>query len=153
MGIRVPHLRLPFQRPRLEDEIEACIRAGTGLRQEQWLWTKEEIEHHDLLALSGSMVDWCSETMGSFRRPYGIDHVALSVACARPGQPIIASATFGVFRPVHFYQEEGPRQQLEAFLHNLDVELLNRQAPPLRFAAALFSWGEVAKATVFADRP
>ena len=151
--MRFPHLRLPFRRAGLEDEIEACIRAGTGLRQEQWLWTEEQIERPDLVGLSDAVVDWCAETMSSFRRPYGIDHVALSVACARPGQPIIASATFGVFRPGQFYQGEGPRQQLESFFHSLDLSLLNRQAPPLRFAAALFSWGEVAKATVFADKP
>ncbi len=147
--MRLP--RLPFRRRSIEEQIEACIRDGTGLRQEQWLWEQGPIGREGLASLSDAIVDWCLRTMASFRRPHGIDQVALSVACAHPGRPPLASATFGVFRPLEFYQESGPRQQLETFVRGLDVGRLNEPDDPIRFAAALFSWGEVARATVFAD--
>ncbi len=147
--MRLP--RFPFRRRSIEQEIEACIRAGTGLRQEQWLWTEGPIGSDDLASFSDAIVEWCVRTMGSLRRPYGIDQVALSVACAHPGRPPLASVTFGVFRPLDFYHDDGPRQQLESFVRGLDPRKLNAPPDPIRFAAALFSWGEIAKATVFSD--
>lgn len=140
-----------FRRRSIERQVEECIRAGTGLRQEQWLWSEPPMESEDLAELSQQIVTWCMETMSSFRKPYGIDQVALSVACAHPGRPPLASMTFDVFRPVEFYQDGGPREQLEAFIRSLDLRRLNDPAAPVRFAAALFSWGEVARATVFSD--
>lgn len=140
-----------FRRRAIERQVEECIRAGTGLRQEQWLWPEPPMAEDDLRVLSDQIVGWCRDTMASFRKPYGIDQVALSVACAHPGKPPLATMTFEVFRPIEFYQEGGPREQVASFIQNLDLRRLNEPVAPVRFAAALFSWGEVAKATVFAE--
>src|SRR5689334_8456176 len=58
-SMRLPHLHLPNRRADLGEEIDACIREGTGLRQEQWLWTEAAIARDDLVSLSEAMVDWC----------------------------------------------------------------------------------------------
>lgn len=148
--MKVPVL-LKWRRRSIERQIEACIRSGTGLHQEQWLCDALPIEREALVDLSGQISEWCLRTMASLRRPYGIDQVALSVACAHPGNPPLATVTFGVFRPLEFYADEGPRQQLESFVQGIDVHKLNARPDPVRFAAALFSWGDIARATVFAD--
>ncbi len=88
--------------------------------------------------------------MQGTRRPCGIDQMALGVACAEPGDEKIASATFGVFRPVDFYREGGVADQMMAFVRELPLDDLQR-SPSVRFAAALFSWGDVARETIFSD--
>ena len=42
---------------------------------------------------------------------------------------------------------------MRAYLAALPLDLLNRRTGAIRFAAALFSWGDVARDTVFADHP
>ncbi|MDA0271565.1 MAG: hypothetical protein O2798_11215 [Chloroflexi bacterium] len=70
-----------------------------------------------------------------------------------PGGEPIASTTFGVFRPVEFYLEDGVGARLEEYLRSLSLDVLNdRDEQPIRFAVALFSWGDVARETVFSDR-
>jgi hypothetical protein len=102
--------------------------------------------------LADDVAEWCRQKMGETRRPYGIDQMALALACAVPGGEPLASTTFGVFRPVEFYMEDGVARRLEAYLHGISLDTLNqRDGQSLRFAAALFSWGDVARETVFTD--
>ena len=68
----------------------------------------------------------------------------------RAGGSPVASATFGVFRPVEFYQEGGVADRVGSFMESLRVEELNRRTS-VRFAAALFSWGDVARDAVYGD--
>ena len=96
------------------------------------------------------MTEWCREQIGATRRPYGIDNLVLAVACAEPGGAPIASTTFGVFRPVDFYREGGIGEQVVGFVRGLPPAALG--APPaVCFAAALFSWGDVARDTIYRD--
>ncbi len=57
-----------------------------------------------------------------------------------------------MFRPIELYTEDGIPEQVHAFLEGLPLPALNERSLPVRFAAALFSWGDVARATIFADR-
>jgi len=139
-----------FRPDTLRTQVEASIRAGTGLRQAEWLLEGPEVTQQSLDALATSIAEWCREEIGRTRRPYGIDQLALAVACAEPGGQPIASATFGVFRPVDFYQEGGVGERVAAFVREAPVDALQR--PLVRFAAALFSWGDVARETVYRDR-
>jgi len=95
------------------------------------------------------IAEWCRERMAASRRPYGIDQMALAVACAEPGGSPIASTTFGVFRPVEFYTTDGVAERLAGYMGSLPLSELNNRTGPIRFAAALFSWGDVARETVF----
>jgi hypothetical protein len=131
--------------------VEASIEEGTGLSKGEWLLTDLPFEDQDIDALSTEMIDWCRERMAEARRPYGIDQMALAVACAVPGGRPLASTSFGVFRPVEFYAEGGIADRLGHFLRSIHLEDLNRRHSDVRFAAALFSWGDIARATVFAD--
>jgi len=135
----------------LRAQVEASIKSGTGLRKGEWLLTEMPPEAEHVESLASEVVDWCQSQIGETRRPYGIDQLALAVACAEPGGAAITSATFGVFRPVDFYREGGVSERVSDFIRETDVEYLRERDTAVRFAAALFSWGDVARETVFND--
>src|SRR5690606_24034391 len=91
----------------LRSRVEESIRNGTGLSRGEWLLEGGALDEPDLERLAEEMVAWCRERIASARRPYGIDQLALAVACAEPGARPFASTTFGVFRPLEFYAEGG----------------------------------------------
>lgn len=138
-----------FRPDPLRAQVEETIQAGTGLRKGEWLLPEGAQAPGDIDALADTIVDWCREQMRSARTPYGIDQMALAVACAVPGGTPVASATFGVFRPVDFHREGGVSTRVSAFVRGLPFAEM--EPTPLRFAAALFSWGDVARATIYAD--
>jgi hypothetical protein len=140
-----------FRPDPLRARVEASIRRGTGLSRHEWLLGPEPLTASVVQSLADEMIEWCRERMAASRRPYGIDQMALAVACAEPGGDPIASTTFGVFRPVEFYTADGIADRLQEYLHDLPLATLNDRTGPVRFAAALFSWGDVARETVFRD--
>jgi len=147
-----------FQRLRpdpVRKRIESSIRAGTGLSKHDWVLEGPVLDADHVEQLTEQILDWCRERISATRRPYGIDQLALALACAEPGGDPLASTTFGVFRPVDFYGEDGVGERVEHFVHSIRLEDLNRRiaegASGIRFAAALFSWGDVAREAIFAD--
>ena len=137
----------------LEALMEQGLRADVGLRRQSWLMTERPVLPATLHALAQAVGDWCAQEMAETRRPYGIDHMAVGVACALPGGAPIASVSLGLFRPLEFYQEGGTRDRLEEFVRGLPLTQINEQSTPVRLAAALFSWGDLARATIFRDEP
>ena len=140
-----------FRRPdSLRSRVEASIGRGTGLRKGEWVLDATPIDDGAIAVTTEEILAWCRERIAETRRPYGIDQIALAIACAEPGGSPLASATFGVFRPVEFYCEGGVADRVTHFMESLRVEELNRRSS-VRFAAALFSWGDVARDTVYGD--
>lgn len=135
--------------------IEDSIRAGTGLSKADWTLDGPTIEPAAIDQLIEDVTDWCRERIASIKRPYGIDQLALALACATPGGDPLASKTFGVFRPIDFYSEDGIDDRIGAFLREVPVDLLNAEldagASGIRFAAAFFSWGDVARDAFFEE--
>lgn len=140
-----------FRPPTVRAQVESAIRRGTGLHRNEWEIAGPDGASDALAVIAEEMVAWCREEMSRTRRPYGIDQLALAVACAREGGPVVSSETFGVFRPVDFYTEGGIAERIDAFVHAVPETEFTAGPWPMRFAAALFSWGDVARETVFAD--
>lgn len=139
-----------FRSESLREQVEASIRAGTGLRNGEWLAASGRHELHECVAIAQAVVAWCQDTIAQTRRPYGIDQLALAIACAEPAGRPLASATFGVFRPVDFYADGGIAERVHAFVLGIETAAV---AGPVRFAAALFSWGDGARETIYRDAP
>ena len=142
-----------FRPDPLRARVEESIRRGTGLSKQEWMLGAAPLTPADIDDLAGQMIRWCQDRIAATCRPYGIDQMALAIACAEPGGVPLASTTFGVFRPVEFYAADGVEERVRAYLAALPLDLLNRRTGAIRFAAALFSWGDVARDTVFADHP
>jgi hypothetical protein len=136
----------------LRRRVEASIKQGTGLSKGEWLLTDLPFDDSAADRLAAEMVEWCQHRIAESRRPYGIDQMAHAVACAVPGGNPLASASFGVFRPIEFYAEGGVADRLGHFVRAVNLDDLNRRESGVRFAAALFSWGDVARETIFADQ-
>lgn len=140
-----------FRRDPLRASVEESIRRGTGLRRSEWILDDLPIDETAVTTVAEHILEWCRDEIAGARRPYGIDQMALAAACAEPGGALLASASFGVFRPLEFYQEDGVGEQLERFIHSVPIDEMNRRDTPVRFAAALFSWGDVARDTIYSD--
>ena len=140
-----------LRRDPLRARVEASIRRGTGLRKGEWLLEDMPPDAARVESVASDIVEWCQEQIGETRRPYGIDQLALAVACAEPGGDSIASATFGIFKPVDFYRDGGVSERVSAFIRDTGDEHLQEHDAAVRFAAALFSWGDVARETIFSN--
>lgn len=140
-----------FRPDPLRERVEASIRSGTGLRRGEWLLDDPPIDEAAIERVTDELLVWCREQIASTRRPYGIDQMALAIACAIPGDQPLASQTFGVFRPLEFYADGGVAERVASFMRSIRVEEINRRSTPIRFAAAMFSWGDVARETMFND--
>ena len=87
-----------LRRDPLRARVEASIRRGTGLRKGEWLLTEMPADADLVASLASEIVDWCQEQIGETRRPYGVDQLALAVACAEPGGGFYAHAVVAVCR-------------------------------------------------------
>ncbi len=86
------------------------------------------------------MVEWVRGQMGEMRRPYGIDHVALALACRDTSGTVVCSNSMGVVRPESFYSEAGARS-VEGFL----ADARRAAGPgPVEVVGALLSLGDLA---------
>ncbi len=135
--------------PPLRTRVEESLQRGTGLFKADWN-VEPPVAAAQVRALAPTIIDWARERAAETRRPYGIDQLALALACAVPGGRPLASTTFGVFRPIDLYAEGGVSDRLVAFVEEMSA-VLDGDREPIRFAAALFSWGDVARETIFAD--
>ena len=140
-----------LRRDPLRARVEASIRRRTGLRKGEWLLEDMPPDAARVDSVASDIVEWCQEQIRQTCRPYGIDQLALAVACAEPGGDSIASATFGIFKPVDFYRDGGVGERVSAFIRDTGVEHLQERDSAVRFAAALFSRGDVARETIFSD--
>ena len=131
--------------------MERSLKEGVGMYRQTWPLDEGPIRAETLPKLSARVDAWVEEAISKTRRPYGVDQMAFAIACGPAvGEPI-NRATFGTFRPSEFYGDGGIKEQIDAFISELSLEEINRQSPPAQLAAALFSWGDLARATVFAD--
>ncbi|MEE9277265.1 MAG: hypothetical protein V3V06_02540 [Dehalococcoidia bacterium] len=151
--MRLPAKLLGLLRPSsaMERLVARSLRDGVGVHRNVWRLTELPLSAADLTTLASDVASWVEAEMGVTRRPYGIDHMAVGLACATPSGEQIASLSLGVFRPGDYYGDGGTREQIEAFVRGLPVEEINQKNAPVRVAAALFSWGDLARATVFQD--
>lgn len=129
---------LPFFQRDNSQRLTDAVRKGVGVQENSWqLPDRSEASSVDLVE---DIVLWIRDSMGSMRRPYGIDHVALALACRDKTGRVVCSNSLGVMKPSDFYTPEGT-ERIEAFLHDV------RFAKPgdgAKIVGALLSLGDVA---------
>ena len=149
MGFRDLARRWVHRPTAMERLVEHSLHNGVGLYRHVWQFTDASVDRMTLDSTATDVAGWIEQAMGQTRRPYGIDQMAVGLACAPAYGTPIASVSLGAFRPVDYYLEGGIRDQVEAFVRELPLSSVEQR--PLRLAAALFSWGDLARATVFHD--
>ena len=134
-GVPVPFLR----RKTTQRRVEALIRRGVGIQETTWELTADASQP-DSAPMVERILAWVRESMGRTRRPYGIDQVALALACRDENGKLLSTSSLGVIRPASFYGEEG-RDRIAGFLS--DVEFV-RGDGPVQLVGALLSLGDLA---------
>ena len=95
-----------FRKRATQSRVERLIREGVGVRETAWALPNLQ-DRGAADGLASEIVAWVRDGMGRMRRPYGIDHVALALACRDGAGEVLCSNSLGVVRPSTFYQEEG----------------------------------------------
>jgi hypothetical protein len=131
---------MPFlRRNSTHRRVEALIKQGVGVSEASWD-LPESGDAHANRALADSIALWARQVMGAMRRPYGIDHIALALACRDASGRVLTTSSLGVIRPASFYGEAGSAG-IEGFL--ADIEHV-RADGAASIGAALLSLGDLA---------
>jgi hypothetical protein len=130
---------LPFRKPSRARQLSQLIRNGVGINEQTW--SAPDLENDgERVAFAERVSAWICEVMGGMRRPYGIDHVAVALACRDSRGKIVCSNALGVMRPMAFYTPEG-QDRIAAFLDDVrSVPAGERH----EIVGALLSLGDVA---------
>ena len=130
---------MPFFRKRqTRDNVEQLIRRGVGVREATWELSAES--GHERHELADRIVEWVRGAMGEMRRPYGLDQVAVALACRDAEGRVVCSNSLGVLRPGAFYGEFGS-DRIAAFLD--DVKSVPR-GQRREIVGAVLSLGDIA---------
>lgn len=85
--------------------VEHLLREGVGIQEASW---RLDPASGDPGALSATIETWVRESMARMRRPNGVDHVALALACRDQHGSVHCANTTGIVRPAAFYAATGP---------------------------------------------
>jgi hypothetical protein len=133
----------------LRAEVRDALDGGVGIYHTTWL-IQSELERPGE-TLVGEIMDWCRAMLARMRRPYGLDHVTLSVALINEDDRQLASQAYPVFRPGDFYDEDGAEALVRATLDGWARERLLAAGGAGRVSAVLFSWGDLARELLPSD--
>jgi len=125
-----------FRRNASRQRVERLIREGVGLNEASWTLAGGEVTAD----LHEGIVAWVRESMAAMRRPYGIDQVAVALACRDDDGQVVCSNSLGVVRPSAFYGSEGD-DRIAAFLGDLDAVPAGKRR---EVVGALLSLGDLA---------
>lgn len=128
-----------FRRVSARRKVEGLIREGVGLQECRWPAPRNEEE---ALTLQSQITDWVRGSMGGMRKPYGINHVALALACRDSQGNIVLSNALGVARAETYWSDEGDKQ-IAGFIGDVESVPVGRR---LEVIGALLSLGDLAYA-------
>ena len=120
------------------DTVEQLIRRGVGLREASWELTGDG--GHGRHELTDRIVEWLRAAMGEMRRPYGLDQVAVALACRDGEGRVVCSNSLGVLRPGAFYDESGS-DRIAAFLDDVKAVPYGQRR---EIVGAVLSLGDIA---------
>jgi hypothetical protein len=133
----------------LRAEVRDALDDGVGIYHTTWLIQGSLTEPAGRLA--GELVDWCRAMLARMRRPYGLDHVTLSVALIGQDDTQLANQAYPVFRPGDFYDDQAAEALVRATLEHWSRERLFEAGGAGRISAVLFSWGDLARELLPSD--
>lgn len=126
------------RRRRTHRRVERLLESGIGVRESRWDVPPSPASAAQEIA--DPIVQWVRLQMGEMRRPHGIDHVALALACRDEQGTLIHSDSFGVVRPATFYAPEGT-ERIASFVRDAGN---SARGEPREILAALLSLGDLA---------
>jgi hypothetical protein len=138
-----------FRQGSMKSKVREAIEEGVGLYDIHWELGSKADGALQAEAASTAVLDWCRETMGQMRRPYGLDYVTLALAVLGPDNEELARASFGVLRPSDFYNDGPAPKRLQELLSQWRSEGHLRSSQSL--SAVMFSWGDLTRELLIAS--
>ena len=133
-----------LQHRSLRRAVHQALESGVGLYRAAW-----RIEPGAADVISGELIAWCREVLGSMHRPYGVDSVSLAIAAVGQDNQPLASANFAVLQPRAFY-DGAIEAEAQQTLRRWAEEGVFQQEPAARLSAVLFSWGDLTQELLLA---
>lgn len=128
---------------RIVREMAEARRSGRGIYIQEWTVGHESGEE----PFADDILNWCRTTLGTCRRPFGIDHFDVSIAVS-VGGVAVQSLKFDKVRPQELY---GDSSLIYDIYSALAGSITDAGSGVVHIAAALFSWGDAAYAALPAD--
>ena len=129
-----------FRKAAARRKVTRLIRDGVGVSERSWQF--QDLAEGKRDDIAAELLAWVRSSMGTMRRPYGVDHVALALACRDAEGKMLCTNALGVRRPEHFYAE-GAEDRVQAFF--ADAVAAGSRGPG-EIVAALLSLGDIAYA-------
>ena len=133
--------RSPFRR-----QVREALRAGTGLYVHTWPLT--DVPGSADVPPVEEVLTWCRETIAHTRRPYGLDHITLTLALLDAAGNTIAATKDVLLRPLDFYTPDGAEALVRRTLE--DWRRRGHTPASAQLGVVLFSWGDLTRALLAA---
>lgn len=104
-----------FRKAAARRKVTRLIRDGVGVRERTWRF--DDLHGGQRTDLATEILTWVRGAMGTMHRPYGVDHVALALACRSGDGRMLCSNAMGVNRPEQFYAV-GAEDRILAFFED-----------------------------------
>ena len=127
---------------RVVGEILAARRRGHGVYVREWRLPSGDGATADGVSVIEGVIEWCRQTLGRCRRPYGLDLFELAVICATDENGPPATIQFRDRSPRDLYPADTLAERLRCAL--FAEQHTDAARGPLHLAAAIFSWGDAA---------
>lgn len=136
----------PWSRPvsarRLSKQVDRARRRGIGVYQQDWTRVA------GAGALAPPVLEWCRDTLGHTRRPWGIARFDLALAVHDAASGAKRTLSLPNLTPTDLYPGESLLDRLTRFLDGTH----DGPAPAVsHVAVALFSWGDATDAVLAAE--
>ncbi len=132
-----------LRRAGIRSRLRRAADAGVGIYSGRWdLSSSSETS---ATTLSDRILEWCHESLGCMRKPYGLDCVTLALAVFGPGNREIAAQDLGVLRPQDFYADGDVAVRLRELIGLWSEEGALASPEPRKLSALLFSWGDLVR--------
>jgi hypothetical protein len=128
---------------RIVREMAEARREGRGIYLQEWKIGEEEGQE----TFADEILNWCRTTMGTCRRPFGIDHFDVSIAFSSGGVGV-QSLQYAKLRPSELY---GDSSLINEIYSAIAGSITDAGSGVVHIAAAMFSWGDAAHAAMPAD--
>ena len=127
-----------FRKAAARRKVTRLIRDGVGVRERSWSF--QDLDDGKREELVAELLAWVRGAMGTMRRPNGVDHVALALACRDADGTMLCTNALGVNRPEQFYAANAEDRVLAFFA---DAVAAGSKGPG-EIIAALLCLGDIA---------
>jgi len=138
-----------FKQNSMESKVREAVESGIGVYNYHWELGGDPQTALEPEEIDSLLLDWCRETMGDMRRPYGLDYVTMAVALLDEENRELARYNFGVLRPSDLYADGFVPGRLAEVTRRWQAE--DKLESSRWLSIVMFSWGDITRDVLLAS--